>query len=228
MSKLNGAKITYCILYTLVIIGILALGILLGLPLKTEAWNGYSYESSGSYNAYYSGPTNVGGGYNNGGNSSGYGNNYNNNATPVILSISPSHAISGTGAKVVTIEGGNFVPGSVVRFDGKNRTTSFVTSTTIAVHLTSADITRLGEHSITVRNPGGATSNVAVFTVGSTGAGATTDDNNLGASVVKAKASSVVSGLFGWLFIFILILAVIVLWRKIFGDKERQKHLKHA
>lgn len=226
MSKINNTKITYGLLYTLIIIGILALGITLGAPLRTEAWNGYSYESSAVFHTYNSGTNDAGGNTN----VNGYNNNGNQNVgTPVILSLSPTRVISGTGAKVVEIEGGNFVPNSIVRFDGANRTTSYITSTRLAVHLTSADITRLGEHAITVRNPGGATSNVAVFTVGNTGAGATTDkDNGLGASVVKSNITGAFSGLFTWLFIGILILIIIVLWRKIFGDKERNKPFKHA
>lgn len=228
MSKINNTKITYGVLYTLVIIGILAIGIALGAPLRTEAWNGYGYESDAVFHTYNSATNNAGGNTNvNGYNSNG---NQNVGGTPVILSLSPSRVISGTGAKVVEIEGGNFVPNSIVRFDGSNRTTSYITSTRIAVHLTSADITRLGEHAITVRNGGGATSNVAVFTVGNTGVGATTDKdgNSLGASVVKSNIAGAFSGLFTWLFIGILILIVIVLWRKIFGDKERNKPFKHA
>ena len=223
MSKINNSKITYGVVYTLVIIVILAMGIVLGAPIKTGAWNGYSYESEAAFNTYNSNTNNTGGNTN----VNGYNNNQNT-GTPVILSLSPSRVISGTGAKVVEIEGGNFAPGSVVRFDGSNRTTSYITSTRLAVHLTSADITRLGEHSITVKNPSGAISNVAVFTVGNTGVGGTTDENGdfLGASAVKT--SGVLSGLFTWLFIGILILIVIVLWRKIFGDKERNKPFKHA
>lgn len=222
MSKINNKNL----IFTLIFIAVLALGVVFALPTKTNAWNGYSYESEASFYTYNSNSNQV--------NSGGYSNN-NQNPTPFITSISPDRSASGTGAKVITIIGNNFVPGSVARFDNSNRQTSYISPTKLVMQLTSADITRLGEHLITVHNdaPGGGNSNAVVFTVGKTGAtGANAKDvkydengNPLSAS---ALASGVFSGLFTWLIIGILILIVIVLWRKIFGDKEKNKPLKHA
>ena len=61
--------------------------------------------------------------------------------------------------------------GSVVRWNGANRTTTFVSATQLTAAITAADIAAAGSASVTVLNPGGAVSNALTFTItGSPGA----------------------------------------------------------
>ncbi len=90
-----------------------------------------------------------------------------NNPVPVITSLSPSSAtVNGPGFQL-TVNGANFINGSVVRFAGSNRTTTFVNSTQVKAQITAADISGVGNFPITVFNPtpGGGESNAFALTV---------------------------------------------------------------
>ena len=63
-------------------------------------------------------------------------------------------------------ERSNFVSGSVVRWNGANRTTTFVSATQLTAAIPAADIAAAGSASVTVQNnPGGAVSNALTFTI---------------------------------------------------------------
>ena len=49
--------------------------------------------------------------------------------------------------------------GSVVSWNGANRTTTFVSATQLTAAIPAADIAATGSASVTVQNPGGAISN---------------------------------------------------------------------
>ena len=86
-------------------------------------------------------------------------------ATPTLTSLSPSSAVAGGPAFTLTVNGSNFVSGSVVRWNGANRTTTFVSATQLTAAITAADIAAAGSASVTVQNPGGAVSNALTFTI---------------------------------------------------------------
>ena len=86
-----------------------------------------------------------------------------------ITSLNPSSASAGGSAFTLTVNGTNFVSGSVVRWNGSNRATTYVNNTRLTANITAADIATAGSASITVFNPtpGGGTSNTATFRAGS-------------------------------------------------------------
>ena len=55
--------------------------------------------------------------------------------------------------------------GSVVSWNGANRTTTFVSATQLTAAIPAADIAAAGSASVTVQNPGGAISNPLTFTI---------------------------------------------------------------
>jgi hypothetical protein len=89
------------------------------------------------------------------------------NPAPTITTISPSTTVAGSGGFTLTITGTNFVNGSVVRWNGSDRTTGFVSSTQLTATIPTSDIATAGTASVTVFNPapGGGTSNTAPFTI---------------------------------------------------------------
>jgi len=90
-----------------------------------------------------------------------------NNPAPTTTSISPSSKTYGDAAFTMTINGTNFVSTSVVRFNGSNRPTTFVSSTQLTASIPASDMTVMGSFPITVFNPTpeGGTSNAQTFTV---------------------------------------------------------------
>ncbi|HPS21302.1 MAG TPA: IPT/TIG domain-containing protein [Candidatus Paceibacterota bacterium] len=205
-------------------------------------------------------------GNNNSNNNSGNTNNNTNNTqntslVPHITSISPTSGITKTGAKDITINGYNFIPGSVARWNGSDRNTSYVSSSQIIMHTTDADMTGLGSQSITVYNhtSNGGLSNTAYYTLkkapttsatttskpkpSSTAKPKTTTtpacvsettdedtDSNLAANALFSSDSFLPTSFLGWLLLIILVLLIVIVWRKLThaGEKYKAQPLKHA
>lgn len=89
------------------------------------------------------------------------------NPVPTLTSIAPASATAGASAFTLTVNGSNFVSGSVVRWNGSNRTTSFVSATTLTAAISAADIAASGSNTVTVftATPGGGTSAGQTFIV---------------------------------------------------------------
>jgi hypothetical protein len=92
-------------------------------------------------------------------------------ATPIITTLSPASIAAGSGATAITVTGSNFVSGSTARFNGANRTTTFVSSTQLQMALSAADLATAGSYPVTVVNPGNPplTSNAFTLSVTSSG-----------------------------------------------------------
>ena len=90
-----------------------------------------------------------------------------NNPVPTLTTLSPSSATAGGIAFTLTVNGTNFVNGSVVRWNGSARTTTYVSPTQLTTAITAADIASAGTFPVTVFNPtpGGGTSNAVNFTI---------------------------------------------------------------
>lgn len=90
-----------------------------------------------------------------------------NNPLPVIDAVHPSSATAGEPAFTLMVEGTNFVTDSVVRWNGADRGTNFVSGTQLMATITAADIATPGTASVTVFTPapGGGTSNARAFTI---------------------------------------------------------------
>lgn len=102
------------------------------------------------------------------------------NPAPTSSSISPTSRTAGSGAFTLTVAGTNFVPASVVRWNGSNRTTTYVSSTSITAAITASDVASAGSATVTVFNPtpGGGTSGARTFTISSSGGGGGTPTIN--------------------------------------------------
>jgi hypothetical protein len=90
-----------------------------------------------------------------------------NNPAPKITSISPTSATRGGSAFALTVNGSGFVPGSVVRWNGADRATTYVSATRLTVAIPASDIAVAGTAQVTVFNsgPGGGLSASKSFTI---------------------------------------------------------------
>jgi hypothetical protein len=87
--------------------------------------------------------------------------------TPGVASLSPIVMAQNSAAFTMTINGTNFVPGSVVNWNGSARVTTFVSPTQIKAAILSTDLSTVGTASVTVFNPtpGGGTSSAFTFAI---------------------------------------------------------------
>lgn len=90
-----------------------------------------------------------------------------NNPVPVLTTLSPTSATAGGAAFTLTVNGTGFVTGSVVRWNGVNRTTTVVSATQLTASIPATDIATAGTASVSVFNPtpGGGTSSALTLTV---------------------------------------------------------------
>jgi IPT/TIG domain len=97
-------------------------------------------------------------------------------AAPTLASFAPSSKVAGEPTFTLTVNGSNFVSGATVRWNGQNRTTTFVSETQLTASIPAADIAAAGTASVTVQNPpkpgdewqnrvGGPVSNALTFTI---------------------------------------------------------------
>jgi uncharacterized protein (TIGR03437 family) len=89
------------------------------------------------------------------------------NPQPLLMALSPSAATAGGAALTLTVNGASFINASVVRWNGDNRPTSFVSSTQLTAQLAVADIAQFGQARVVVSNPapGGGVSAAATFNI---------------------------------------------------------------
>ena len=88
------------------------------------------------------------------------------NAVPTISSLGATHTAGGA-AFTLTVNGTNFETKSVVNFNGKPETTTFISATKLLAAIPASDVTIVGNMNVTVTNPapGGGTSAASPFTV---------------------------------------------------------------
>jgi uncharacterized protein (TIGR03437 family) len=80
-------------------------------------------------------------------------------------SLSPSSWAPGGPAFTLTVAGTNFVSGAMVRWNGAALVTAFVSATQLTAAVPASLIASAGSASVTVVNPGGATSAAVIFTI---------------------------------------------------------------
>ncbi len=90
-----------------------------------------------------------------------------NNPVPAIANLNPATRAPGSGAFILIVNGGNFVNGSSVLWNGSARTTTYVSSAQITASILATDVTTAGTASVTVFNPApvGGTSNTLTFNI---------------------------------------------------------------
>jgi predicted phage baseplate assembly protein len=106
---------------------------------------------------------------------------------PAIAGVAPASALAGGPAFTLTLDGGPFVVGSEVRWDGAARPTTVVSASRLTADIGAADIAAPGAASITVVNPGpgGGTSAALSFAL---------TTNAVPAIVSMAPASALAGG----------------------------------
>jgi uncharacterized protein (TIGR03437 family) len=82
-----------------------------------------------------------------------------------ITSLQPSSVSAGGPAFTLTVNGTNFASGAVVRWNGTNLSTTFVSATQLTAQVPANLIAAAGSASITVANPGATASNALTFTI---------------------------------------------------------------
>ena len=97
--------------------------------------------------------------------------NVNPNPVPVLTSINPSSAASGSAATTVSLTGSGFVSNSAVTWNGQTLTSTYTNTTSLSATIPSSDLQNPGSNQIAVVNPspGGGTSNSVTFVVNATG-----------------------------------------------------------
>jgi hypothetical protein len=90
-----------------------------------------------------------------------------NEPIPYILSLTPNSAEVGDDAFTLEVSGTLFDQDTVVRWEGSDRDTTFVSYTSLTAEISASDIADGGEFDVTVFNPSpsGGLSNPEVFTV---------------------------------------------------------------
>jgi len=109
-----------------------------------------------------------------------------NNAAPAATSLTPSSAASGGVSFPLTVDGVDFIPGSVVRFNGSDRATTYVDTTQLIAQIESTDLLTVGSANITVFNPapGGGESAPLSFMIGTGGVGLYDDFNRPDSNII--------------------------------------------
>jgi hypothetical protein len=87
------------------------------------------------------------------------------NATPGLASALPASAAAGSGNFILTVTGSGFVPGAVLKWNGAERTTTFVSSSQLMVAIPAADVSQSGAATLVVNNPGSSDSSSVSFTI---------------------------------------------------------------
>ncbi|HXN22432.1 MAG TPA: IPT/TIG domain-containing protein [Candidatus Dormibacteraeota bacterium] len=107
---------------------------------------------------------------------SNYSGTLQSNTGGLISFLAPSDARAGGGDFVLTVNGGGFDKTTVVRWNGQNRTTTFVNSSQVTATITAADITQPGSATVDTFTKTLATgtgynglSNTVAFTISTVG-----------------------------------------------------------
>ena len=89
------------------------------------------------------------------------------NPQPVLQSVAPTSVVAGDPSFTLTVTGTDFSLNSIVRWDGADRSTTFVSSTELQAAIPASDVTTAGNVNITVFTPapGGGESGPVQFTI---------------------------------------------------------------
>ena len=92
------------------------------------------------------------------------------NPVPTLSSLSPVTAIAESPALTLIVSGTSFISTSIVRWNGNDRNTTFVSETELWASIPASDLASSGTAQVTVFNPapGGGTSGSLTFTVTAT------------------------------------------------------------
>lgn len=89
------------------------------------------------------------------------------NPVPALSSLNPNSAFAGGAGFALTVNGSNFINGSIVRWNNNDRATTFANATQLTATIPASDIASAGTASVTVFSPGpgGGASNALSFNI---------------------------------------------------------------
>ena len=93
----------------------------------------------------------------------------NQPVAPSLSSLGPNSAAAGVPAFTLTVNGSGFVSGSTVQWNGSTVSTTYVSASQLTASVSANLVASQGTASVTVQNPGGATSNALTFTINPSG-----------------------------------------------------------
>lgn len=111
---------------------------------------------------------------------------------PFITTIAPTSRVAGAGSFTLTVNGQNFSNSSIIRWNGNNRTTTYVSPTQLTAVIPASDVIASGSALITVAN-GTTISNSQVFTIDPAGVPNLTTSSsslNLATTVIGTASAS--------------------------------------
>jgi hypothetical protein len=120
---------------------------------------------------------------------------------PTLSSLSPSSVTAGSPAFTLTANGSGFVTGSVVRWNGQDRPTTFVSGSILQAAISAADVAAAGTVQVTVFSPGVGTSAQLSFTITAAGSPtlAVSATNLTGGSNVTVTLTNGLGGAWDWI-----------------------------
>jgi hypothetical protein len=89
------------------------------------------------------------------------------NPAPSITSLSPISTVAGSPAFALTVNGTNFLSSSQVLWNGSQRSTTYVSPTSLTAQIAASDVASSGNASVSVQNPtpGGGVSAAVTFAI---------------------------------------------------------------
>jgi len=84
---------------------------------------------------------------------------------PTLTSISPYRTPAGSSGVTLTVDGFNFVSGSIVQWNGSDRPTTLVNNARLTAIISASDLAVAGSATVTVRSPDGSRSSPQTFTI---------------------------------------------------------------
>jgi hypothetical protein len=120
---------------------------------------------------------------------------------PVATSLSPAGTSVGGAAFTLTVNGGSFLSSSVVRWNGADRPTTYVSGSVLRAAIPSSDIAATGTAQVTVHTPppGGGTSAPLTFTISQSPLLAVSATTATGGSQVTVTLTNGFGGSGDWL-----------------------------
>ncbi len=120
---------------------------------------------------------------------------------PVISALNPGQTLAGSAAFTLTVNGSHFVKASVVRWNGSDRPTTFVSASEVKASIPAADVAASGTAQITVFTPppGGGTTTSLPFTITPAPSLTVSSTTIVGGTAVTVTLTNGLGGATDWL-----------------------------
>jgi len=123
------------------------------------------------------------------------------NPAPILTSMSPTRAFSGSGPLTLTVNGSAFIASSTVQWNGSARPTTFVNASQLQATISTTDLASIGTAQVSVftPSPAGGTSSSLTFTIDQGPSLAVSATNVVGGTSVTVTLTGGLGGSLDWL-----------------------------